>query len=183
MLATGTLSIGGARPFGIECFAGPAGVREIRLHAGPLKRRARPKPAAGATRPTRGPLASRARAIRDRALAEIAAWSRGRRTSFTCPVDFAGQGTPFQRAVWHALLRIPAGETRSYAQIARAIGRPGAARAVGLACGRNPIPIIVPCHRVVGADGSLTGFSSGLALKALFLDIEAPRRDRKRTRK
>ena len=81
-------------------------------------------------------------------------------------------GTEFQCRVWAALQTIPYGETRSYGQIAEQIGSPGASRAVGLANGRNPIGIIVPCHRVVGANGSLTGFAGGLASKAWLLDHE-----------
>ena len=84
--------------------------------------------------------------------------------------------TPFQRAVWEAIRRIPHGEVRSYGWIARAIGRPRAARAVGAACGANPWPIIVPCHRVVAADGSLGGYSAGLKWKRLLLRIEGAAR-------
>ncbi len=85
------------------------------------------------------------------------------------------EGTPFQQAVWKALQTIPYGETRTYGQIARMIGRPKAVRAVGAACGRNPLPIVVPCHRVVGADGSLTGFSCGLDRKRFLLALEQSR--------
>jgi len=82
------------------------------------------------------------------------------------------QGTPFQREAWAALRRIPAGETRTYAQQAAAIGRPSATRAVGTANGANPIPIVIPCHRVIGADGSLTGFGGGLERKRWLLAHE-----------
>jgi AraC family transcriptional regulator of adaptative response/methylated-DNA-[protein]-cysteine methyltransferase len=82
-------------------------------------------------------------------------------------------GTPFQRAVWSAARAIPAGETRTYAAIARAIGRPGTARAVGRALGANPVPLLVPCHRVVASDGTLGGFTGGLDLKARLLALEA----------
>ncbi len=95
----------------------------------------------------------------------------GRLTQFSVPLDF--QGTPFQKSVWAALLTIPWGETRSYAQIARQIGHPTAFRAVGAANGKNPISIIAPCHRVVGSSGKLTGFAGGLAAKAYLLGIEA----------
>jgi methylated-DNA-[protein]-cysteine S-methyltransferase len=81
-------------------------------------------------------------------------------------------GTAFQRKVWAALKRIPAGETRSYGQLAAAIGEPDAARAVGLANGQNPIAIVIPCHRVIGADGSLTGFGGGLPRKRWLLTHE-----------
>ena len=81
-------------------------------------------------------------------------------------------GTPFERRVWDALREIPYGETTSYGALAARIGEPGAARAVGRANGRNPIPVIVPCHRVIGADGSLTGFGGGIACKRALLDLE-----------
>jgi O-6-methylguanine DNA methyltransferase len=88
-------------------------------------------------------------------------------------VQTATAGTPFQHAVWKALRTIPAGTTMSYGQLAAKLGRPGASRAVGAANGANPIPIVVPCHRVIGADGSLTGFGSGLPRKRWLLDHEA----------
>jgi methylated-DNA-[protein]-cysteine S-methyltransferase len=94
----------------------------------------------------------------------------GRRTVFDVPVAFAG--TPFQNRVWAALREIPFGETLSYGELAERVGRPGAARAVGLANGRNPIGIVVPCHRVVGGGGSLTGYGGGLARKRYLLDLE-----------
>ncbi|PIU31982.1 MAG: hypothetical protein COT06_05220 [Syntrophobacteraceae bacterium CG07_land_8_20_14_0_80_61_8] len=89
------------------------------------------------------------------------------------PLDLR-RGTPFQRQVWQALCHIPHGETRSYQHLADQIGRPRAARAVGQACGRNPIPILVPCHRVITSSGRLGGFSSGLAVKRSLLDLEQP---------
>ena len=95
----------------------------------------------------------------------------GNLTRFDLPLDLAG--TEFQLKVWRALCRIPYGETRAYGQIARALGQPGAARAVGLANNHNPVPIIVPCHRVIGADGSLTGYGGGLPRKRKLLDLEA----------
>jgi methylated-DNA-[protein]-cysteine S-methyltransferase len=101
----------------------------------------------------------------------------GRRTQFALHLDESG--TPFQRRVWNALRTIPFGETRSYAQIADEIGRPGAARAVGAATGRNPLSIVAPCHRVVGSTGALTGFAGGIDVKARLLAFEAavaPRR-------
>ena len=94
----------------------------------------------------------------------------GQRTEFDVPMNLVG--TPFQRTVWAALREIPYGETWSYGQLAERIGRPGAARAVGLATGRNPIGIIVPCHRVVGASGDLTGYGGGLERKQHLLDFE-----------
>lgn len=111
------------------------------------------------------------------ALADVAgqlhAYFAGERRSFDVPLDL--RGTPFQRRVWAELLRIPFGQTRSYGQVAAAVGSPKASRAVGLATGRNPVAVIVPCHRVVGADGSLTGFGGGLDRKAWLLAHE--RRD------
>ncbi|MBI6546698.1 MAG: methylated-DNA--[protein]-cysteine S-methyltransferase [Cyanobacteria bacterium NC_groundwater_1444_Ag_S-0.65um_54_12] len=95
----------------------------------------------------------------------------GRRQSFDLPLQAVG--TPFQQAVWNALRTIPFGVTRSYAEIAQAIGRPTATRAVGAANGRNPLSVIVPCHRVIGADGSLTGYGGGLEFKRWLLDFEA----------
>ena len=99
----------------------------------------------------------------------------GRRKRFDLELDFAG--TPFQCRVWRALLTIPYGETRTYAGIARQIGNPTAVRAVGAANGRNPISIVVPCHRVLGSTGKLTGFAGGLDAKAYLLALEAPQTD------
>jgi methylated-DNA-[protein]-cysteine S-methyltransferase len=95
----------------------------------------------------------------------------GERREFDVPL--ALNGPPFQRQAWHALREIPYGETVSYGEQARRIGQPDAARAVGAANGQNPIAVIVPCHRVIGADGSLTGFGGGLERKRLLLDLEA----------
>jgi methylated-DNA-[protein]-cysteine S-methyltransferase len=94
----------------------------------------------------------------------------GSRTSFDLPL--APGGTPFQRRVWAELARIPAGTTVTYGEIARRAGRPGAARAVGAAVGRNPVSIVVPCHRVVGSDGALTGYAGGIERKAFLLALE-----------
>ena len=94
----------------------------------------------------------------------------GTRSQFTLELDFAG--TDFQKQVWQALLTIPFGETRSYSQIAQQIGNPRAVRAVGAANGRNPISIIAPCHRVIGASGELTGFAGGLQAKQYLLALE-----------
>lgn len=90
---------------------------------------------------------------------------------FTLPLDISA-GTAFQQAVWRALLDIPAGETRSYAQVAHAVGRPTAVRAVGAAIGRNPLSIVVPCHRVLGSGGALTGYAGGLGRKTALLSRE-----------
>jgi len=101
---------------------------------------------------------------------QLAEYFAGHRTAFAVPLDVAG--TAFQRKVWDALRTIPFGETRSYAQIARDIGQPTAIRAVGAANGRNPVSIVAPCHRVIGADGKLTGFAGGLQAKARLLALE-----------
>jgi methylated-DNA-[protein]-cysteine S-methyltransferase len=92
------------------------------------------------------------------------------RTDFDVDVEL--DGSPFERSVWEAVRAIPYGETASYAEIARRIGRPGASRAVGRANGRNPVAVIVPCHRVVGSDGSLTGYAGGIEMKRALLDLE-----------
>ena len=94
----------------------------------------------------------------------------GERLAFDLPL--APRGTPFQLQVWQALARIPYGSTVSYAQLAQAVGNPEAMRAVGAANGRNPLPIVLPCHRVIGADGSLTGFGGGLPTKQFLLQLE-----------
>lgn len=103
--------------------------------------------------------------------AQLADYFAGRRTSFDVPL--ALEGTTFQLEVWRGLLEIDYGETISYGELARRIGRPRAVRAVGLANGRNPIAVIVPCHRVIGANGTLTGYGGGLDNKRLLLDLEA----------
>jgi methylated-DNA-[protein]-cysteine S-methyltransferase len=96
----------------------------------------------------------------------------GKRQRFVLPLNFVG--TDFQKQVWQSLLTIPFGETRSYGQIAQHIGKPKAARAVGAANGRNPISIVIPCHRVIGSNGELTGFAGGLKAKAYLIEIENP---------
>ena len=101
---------------------------------------------------------------------QLGEYFAGRRRRFDLRLDL--RGTAFQKRCWRELLKIPYGETRSYADIARAIGNPGAVRAVGLANGQNPIAIIVPCHRVIGSDGSLTGYGGGLETKRKLLELE-----------
>ncbi len=96
--------------------------------------------------------------------------SNGKRTQFS--VKVAPQGTPFQRAVWKSISSVEFGQTIAYAELARRAGRPGSARAAGAATGRNPISIIVPCHRIVGSNGSLTGYAGGLAKKRALLELE-----------
>ncbi len=105
------------------------------------------------------------------ASAELALYFSGALSRFT--VKHAGQGTAFEQKVWQALCDIKPGKTESYGALAKRIGKPGAARAVGMANGRNPVSIIVPCHRVIGADGSLTGYGGGLPRKTWLLTHEA----------
>jgi methylated-DNA-[protein]-cysteine S-methyltransferase len=105
------------------------------------------------------------------AIAQLAEYFAGKRRSFDLPL--APRGTEFQRRVWRALTEIPYGKTVSYGELARRIDKPSASRAVGLANGANPLPIIVPCHRVIGADGSLTGFGGGLPIKRKLLALES----------
>ena len=104
------------------------------------------------------------------AIEELEAYLDGRLTEFHAPLDM--RGTEFQRAVWGAVATIPYAETRSYGEIAREVGRPLACRAVGAANGANPLPPFVPCHRVIGSSGALTGYGGGLPLKARLLDME-----------
>jgi methylated-DNA-[protein]-cysteine S-methyltransferase len=104
---------------------------------------------------------------------QLAAYFAGELRTFDLPLR--PSGTPFQLTVWEALRRIPYGETVTYGELARSIGRPTAARAVGSANHRNPLPIVVPCHRVIGADGTLTGYAGGLAVKSALLAIESGR--------
>ena len=103
--------------------------------------------------------------------AQLAAYFAGRGAGFSLPLDLA-RGTPFQRSVWQALLAIPTGRTTSYAELGRQLGRPQAARAIGAAVGRNPVSIVVPCHRVVGTAGALTGYAGGLERKTALLRLE-----------
>ena len=104
---------------------------------------------------------------------ELQQYFAGRRTAFDVPLDLS-QGTAFQQQVWRGLLDIAAGDTLAYGALSQRIGKPAAVRAVGAAVGRNPISIIVPCHRVVGADGSLTGYAGGLDRKTALLQLEQP---------
>jgi O-6-methylguanine DNA methyltransferase len=109
-------------------------------------------------------------ALLEQTSAELGEYFAGTRHAFTVPLDLRGQ--PFQRSVWHALTTIPYGHTVSYGELARTLATPKAARAVGAACGANPVPVIAPCHRVLGSDGSLHGFGGGLPLKAWLLRHE-----------
>jgi len=151
--ATGTI----ATPIGdLTVVASARGVREVRWGREPR--------ADGAN------ASAEALAHVEQALRELGEYFRGERRSFGVALDL--EGTEFQRQVWGKLRGIPQGETRTYGELARAVGRPAAARAVGAATGRNPAPVIVPCHRVVGANGSLTGFAGGLEAKRVLLAHE-----------
>ena len=106
------------------------------------------------------------------ATAQLKEYFAGTLTDFTVPFELRG-GSDFERAVWAEIAAIPYGEMLTYGAIAKALGEPGAARAVGTACNHNPVPVIVPCHRVVGAGGKLTGFGGGLPRKRTLLELEA----------
>ena len=116
-----------------------------------------------------GPTPGKSRVI-SLAKQELNAYFAGDLTTFSVPIDW--QGTRFQESVWQALLAVPYGKTVTYGDVARAIGRPRSSRPVGGAVGKNPLPIIVPCHRVIGSDRSLTGFTGGLDIKIRLLELE-----------
>jgi len=120
------------------------------------------RPEAGWTESARGPVGDAVRQLRE--------YFSGKRTDFDLPLE--PQGTAFQRGVWKRLEEIPYGETISYGELAKRVGNPKASRAVGAANGQNPIPIVIPCHRVIGANGKLTGFGGGLPTKEKLLDLE-----------
>lgn len=109
-------------------------------------------------------------AVSNAAASQLQEYLAGRRRVFDLPL--APAGTPFQKEVWRALELVPYGETRTYSQVAEAIGRPGAARAVGGACNANPLPIFIPCHRVVPASGGVGGYAFGLRMKEYLLRLE-----------
>ena len=106
------------------------------------------------------------------ALKQIREYVHGERKNFDLPIDWRGRGTAFQRKVWNQLTKIPYGKTQSYGEVAKKVGSPAGARAVGMACNRNPIGIVVPCHRVVGSNGDLTGYASGIPKKKKLLALE-----------
>lgn len=112
-------------------------------------------------------------ALTDLVYGQVTEYLEGRRRAFTFPYEL--RGTEFQKRVWQELCKIPYGETRTYGDIAAAIGKPGAARAVGMANNRNPIIIAVPCHRVIGAGGKLVGYAGGLDMKRALLELEKSR--------
>ena len=113
----------------------------------------------------------KATALTNKASSEVLEYLAGRRTAFDVPVD--APGNSFQRSVWQAIAGIPYGQTRTYAQIAQAVGKPKGLQAVGQACGHNPVPLFIPCHRVVGSNGSLGGYAFGPHVKKFLLDLEA----------
>jgi len=144
--------------------AGEGGLQEIRFGGGRSTAAVGAAPEAGAV-----PLAGEAEILRE-ARTQLHAYFDGSLRKFDLPL--APRGGPFELRVWQALLEIPYGTTRSYSDIARRLGNPQATRAVGAANGRNPLPIVVPCHRVIGADGSLTGYGGGLEIKRYLLQLE-----------
>ena len=145
--------------FVIDSPIGPLGVETVGATVIGVRFGARPGPAASAPA--------------DRAVAaQLADYFAGERADFTVPVEMRG-GSDFERAVWGEIARIPYGEMLTYGAIATALGDPGAARAVGTACNHNPVPVIVPCHRVVGAGGKMVGFGGGLDRKRRLLELEA----------
>jgi methylated-DNA-[protein]-cysteine S-methyltransferase len=147
-------------------------VRETPL--GPLTLHAGPRGLTGLSFPGRGPrLDDAARDANELAAvaAQLDEYFAGTRTAFDVPLDL--RGTPFQQRVWAALREIPYGTTVTYTELAEAVGRPDVVRAVAAAVGRTPVPIVVPCHRVVGANGALTGYGGGLHRKAALLDLES----------
>ncbi|MCX6597509.1 MAG: methylated-DNA--[protein]-cysteine S-methyltransferase [Acidobacteria bacterium] len=147
-------------PFPIELTATPAGLTRIRIL---LKNNEYDK-----TPPT--PEDSQSQEILTGAQRQLVEYFAGRRQSFDLPLTPAG--TPFQQQCWQELQRIPFGTTISYAELAQRVGNPNACRAVGAANGRNPLPIVIPCHRVIGSSGKLHGFAYGLDIKRLLIDLE-----------
>jgi methylated-DNA-[protein]-cysteine S-methyltransferase len=135
---------------------------------------------AGEQLPPAGDATEAATRLLAQAAQQLQEYFAGTRQQFDLALD--PQGTPFQLAAWQVLAEIPYGETISYGEQARRLGRQGAARAVGAANGRNPLPIVVPCHRVVGAGGKLVGFGGGLAAKRYLLDLEVSARRRSGSR-
>jgi len=144
----------------------------IESPVGPLQLLATDRGLAAVHLPNGAPLTGEPRRtpILDAAATQLAEYFAGERTTFELPLD--ATGTEFQRRVWAALVGIPFGDTWSYGQLARAIGQPSASRAVGAANGANPLAIIVPCHRVIGANGTLTGYAGGMPMKQWLLAHE-----------
>lgn len=147
---------------GLRVTASPKGIRRVEIFE------VAPRP----PRKSRQEPAQSPGEILEQASAELWSYFSGEKISFRSPLDFANSATPFQRRVWEALFEIPRGEFRTYGELAARVGSPRAARAVGQAVGKNPLPVILPCHRVVAGDGSLGGFSCGVSLKVLLLELE-----------
>ena len=151
-----------------------AGVCAVRFGPPPVG----PAATVGPPRAGGGPVAAVGQVRADRpdplveAVRQLEEYLAGDRVTFTLPLS-PTRGTAFERAVWAAFTAIPYGRTRTYGEIAATVGEPGAARAVGTACNRNPLPVLLPCHRVVGAGGRLVGFGGGLAWKRALLGLEA----------
>lgn len=160
---------GGARhfletPIGVlHIVATPKGVAQIDFVSAKRNR-------GSAARPNRTGAARQARTHIANAIRQIREYFGGRRKDFDLPLDL--HGTPNQQMVWQGLLEIPFGKTKTYGELAGEIGTPRAARAVGTACGSNPVPVIVPCHRVIGSTGGLHGYGGGLWRKKLLLELE-----------
>ena len=159
-----------AAPLAVRAVATPVGALTVAASAAGVRAVLWGRDDAPAASAEIGAAGERAAAWLERALRELDEYFRGERRRFDVPLDL--RGSPFQRLVWDALTDIPHGETRTYGAVAARIGRPAAARAVGAATGRNPAPVIVPCHRVVGANGALTGFAGGIATKRALLALE-----------
>ena len=157
-----------ARTIQSYCLATPAGRVRIELSDHGLCSLTLPR--GRARRRSKG--ATALDALLRRLQRDLRDYFEGKPVEFRYPLDLTG-ATPFQRAVWRTLRRIPYGQTRSYAQVARAVGRPQAYRAVGTACGHNPLPLLIPCHRAVASNGKMGGFSSGLRWKKHLLSLEA----------
>ena len=151
----------------IELVASEKGITSIVLpHSGRAGRKNRHGATAGDSEPS-----GSATSVLDQAKRQLADYLEGKRRDFSVPVDMMS-GTAFQRRVWRAILRIPYGRVRSYQWVAEKVGGKQYARAVGMALGSNPIPILVPCHRIIGHDGSLGGFGCGLPMKRRLLKLE-----------
>ena len=138
---------------------------------GPLTMEASDRGLSAIRFPGAQPSGDRDPAALEAAAAQLREYFAGERTAFDLDLDLVG--TPLQRAVWERLQAIPYGETVTYTELAQAVGRPNAVRAVAAAVGRTPVPVVVPCHRVVGRDGSLTGYAGGLERKRALLDLES----------
>ena len=147
-------------PGGLRITASPAGVNRVELRTDLRSE--------WGTTLASGPPSE----VLDQAIAELVRYFDGFPVRFETPLDLASTGDSFQTRIWRSLREIPYGQTCTYGDLAREVGMPGAARAAGQAVGRNPLPLFLPCHRVVGCGGHLTGFSSGLLLKVKLLELE-----------